>query len=730
MQLLLNLITKNWKTIAVLLVGFFGLSFGSIVCAEGGNQLTNVELRTSEQNKIQLRLEFSEAAVLPKSFSVEAPPTVVLDFPSVKNKISKEVVNQIMSVNLIRSVNIAESEDKTRVAIDVQHLVPFETDVNGNILTITFETNMGEMSFSRGGSSAGNNEIKSVGNLYQVRSFDFHRGEHGEARIIVDLSTSKAMVNFKEETEKVTAEFIGATLQSDLAKRYDVTDFATPVQSILVEKKGNNVNFVVNASGDFDKIAYQMDNQFILEIRGLSQEEKAVVKEATPRYTGEKISLNFQNIDIRAILQIIADFSGFNIITNDTVKGNITLRLQNVPWDQALDIILKSKGLGKRQSGNVFLVGPAEQIAASEKVELEGLKQVEDLGPMKSELIQVNYASAPNLATILKDKATSLLTSRGTVTVDKRTNTLLIQDVDSRLSEIKALLKKLDRPVRQVEISTQIVSASSSLEKNLGIRLGGGANMAVGRRRLGVGSTVDRARAIAENTGGVMPPPNAVIGSEAYNSNASLKLNDTEGLFTDLGAATITGVTTGTAGFALARLPNGTLLDLELQALEYELNSKTIARPKLVTQDQTKASVEQGVDVAYQQASSSGATTVAYKSAALKLEVTPQISPDNKITLDLSISNDKLSTAISGAAPAVDTNRLKTKVLVDNGETVVLGGVLKIDDERSMAKIPFFGDLPLIGGLFRNKHYKYQPRELIIFITPKIIDPLKVSDNG
>lgn len=716
-----------------LLMGFLCILCSNSVSATEASQLINLEVRPEGANKTQVVLEFSRSVIVPKSFSVENPPAVVFDFPTVKNKLSKALSNQTLSDSILKKINVIETDAKTRMVVDMKQLAFFDTEVKGNILTITFEDSM-----------LGKAAVKKIARNhagYQIKSIDFRRGEHGEGRLEVDLSTSKAVVDFKEESGKINIAFLGAAVQERLIKRYDVTDFGTPIQTIVVSKSGPDVYMEIDASGNYDKIAYQLDNKFIVEVRNITKAEKDAFKELTGKYVGDKLSLNFQDVEIRAILLMIADFvekgiPGFNIIVPDSVKGNITLRLQNVPWDQALDIILKSEGLDKRQYGNVMLVGPATEIAAREKVELDSQKQMEDLGAMKSELIQINYANAEDLSALLKDKTNSLMTSRGTVSVDKRTNTLLIQDIPVRLDEIKALLKKLDVAVRQVEISTQIVTADNTLESTLGMRFGGGANAALGNRRLGVGSNVDRARAIGDFTNAagksVVPPSNAVISSANLGANPVLNtpgptVNNSEGLFSDLGA--IPGAA-GTAGFlpakvglALAKLPNGTLLDLELQAMEYESKSKTVARPKLVTLDQNKASVEKGVDIPYLQASSSGATSVAYKTAALKLDVTPHITPDDKISLDLAISNDTQGPSVQ-AGPVVNTNRLETKVLVDNGETVVLGGVLQVTDNKQLAKVPFFGDLPIIGGLFRSKYAKYNPTELIIFLTPRIINPL------
>ncbi len=701
-------------------IGLLWMFCATCLWAGEANQLKDFQIRPIDQNKVQILLEFSQPIHVPKSFSVEAPPTLVFDFASVKNKISKELINQPLKGSVLKNVNIVETDNKTRMIIDVKEVVPFETAIEGHILKITLD----ESNKHRQGKGVrpavprGANAIQSV---------DFHRGERGEARLMVKLSNPKAAVDFKEENGKIWLEFMNASLADKWVKRYDVTDFATPVQMFEVSKNGSNVDMVVEARGEYDKIAYQIDNEFILEVRGTTQEKQAAFKELTGKYTGEKLSLNFQDIEVRAVLQIIADFSGFNLITGDSVKGNVTLRLQNVPWDQALDIILQSKGLDKRRVGNVMLIAPSAEIAAREKTDLEGQKNLEQLGPLKSELIQINYAVADTMATMLKDKANSLLTSRGSVSVDKRTNTLLVQDVAQKLDEIRALLTKLDIPVRQVEISTQIVTADNSLESRLGMRFGGGASLGLGHRRLGVGSTIDRGRAIADfqdgNGKSVMPPSNSAIAASAYNTG-NPTVNNTEGLFSDLGVTGSNGVNPAKLGLALAKLPNGTLLDLELQALEYESKSKTIARPKIVTMDQNKATVEQGFDIPYNQSTSSGATSVAFKTAALKLEVTPQITPDNKVSMDVMISNDSVGDNTPTAGPTIKTSRMQTKVLVDNGETVVLGGVLNITDTKNWAKVPFFGDLPIIGALFRNRNAAYTPKELIIFLTPKIITPL------
>lgn len=749
MEQQIHYFSRNKFIFLTLLIGLF---FGNSAFADT-TQLKNIEVSSLMPNKIQIILEFSDKINAPQSFSVENPSAIVFDFPNVTNGLSKELSSQKIGIGVLKNVNVVESEKKTRMILDLSRVVPFETKMEGNSIKIILET---------GGEAkpAKRVDVEGLENINHITAFDFRRGDHGEGKIIINLSDPKATIDLKDESGKIIANFLGADIDAQLAKRYDVTDFATPVQSVVISQNGQNVNMMIESSGNYDKIAYQMDNQYVIEVKATNKDEKTNVKDLSGEFSGERISLNFQDIEVRAVLQIIADFAGFNVITSDSVKGNITLRLQNVPWNQALDIILKTKGLDKRQFGNVVLIGPTAEIIAREKAEMEGQKLVEELGPLKSELIQIKYAKAEDIASILKEKANSLLTARGNVTVDKRTNTLLVQDIASKLVEIRALLKKLDIPIRQVEIATQIVTADNTLETALGIRFGGGINAGIGQRRVGVGGAIDRARGIADYTDAtsgssrvppsntdltipppivssantaviatpVQQPPNANITQQIYNGPGPT-VNNTEGLFTDLGALTAgtlfgaVGLSPAKVGLALAKLPNGTLLDLELQALEYTAHSKTLAKPKLVTMDQNKASIEQGVDIPYLQASSSGATSVAYKTAALKLEVTPQITPDDKVSLDLMISNDSQGSPVA-AGPTINTHRLQTKVLVDNGETVVLGGVLQVINNKQMAKVPFFGDLPIIGPLFRNKYTRYSPTELIIFLTPKIIYPV------
>lgn len=568
---------------------------------------------------------------------------------------------------------------------------------------------------------------------FEILSFDFQRGGLGEGRLVFQLSNPSASVNLWQDCDKLIVHFMDACIPDRLMRSFDVKEFGTPLKTFTLNRKGNGVIVEMTAESNFEKMAYQTDHQFVIEVRGMSREERLTQKEG--QFSGEKISFNFQDIEVRAALQILADFAGFNLITSDCVTGNITLRLQDVPWEQALNIILTSKGLAKRQLGTVVLVGPRAEIEQQELSELESLHRVSALEPLKTEYIQVNYAKAEKIAALLKEKQNSLLSSRGNVTYDERTNILLIQDVYSKIDEIKALMKRLDSPVRQVEISTQIVEANDSMEEILGTRFGGAAYGRLGKRRIGIGRTAERARAIADFPGNRVPPSNAMIPNGLLNApaNAGPTLQTTESLFSDLGfVADNTVSQIGRIGFALARLPNGTLIDLEIQALELESKVKTISRPKLMTTDKTKASVEQGFDIPYQEATSSGATSTSFRKAVLKLEVTPQITPDDKVILDLVINNDTPDTVNTfeqggSFSSTIKTSRLSTQVLAENGETIVLGGVLTLNDTRTRSKIPFFGDLPFIGAMFRNKDIQQSRSEVLIFITPRIMLPGEYS---
>ena len=512
----------------------------------------------------------------------------------------------------------------------------------------------------------------------------------------------------REEGGKIIATIKNATAPDNLIRRLDVLDFATPVKFIDTQRKGLNTEIVItpSAAGDFEHVAYQAGDRFTLELQPISEAELAEARRRKPQYTGERISLSFQSVDIRSLLQIIADVAGTNMVVSDSVNGEIAMRLQNVPWDQALDIILQSKGLGMRQEGNVMLVAPIEELAAREKAELEASAQQAELAPLRSELIQVNYAKASELATLLKSGDNSLLSERGRVTVDQRTNTLLVQETRDRLAEIRSLVARLDIPVRQVLIESRIVIANNDFTRELGSRFGVTGVARNGND--GIVTTSGSATATDQTTQSFINNGFPVeTGGLQDRFNVSLPV-------------------AGPAGrIAFAVLGSDYLLDLELSVLQAEGRGEVISSPRVITANAKEASIEQGVEIPYQEASASGATAITFKKAVLSLVVTPQITPDNRVIMDLAVKNDsvgqQVANQLGGTVPSIDTREINTQVLVDNGETVVLGGIYQQDNRSSMTKVPFLGDIPLIGALFRTTSKVANKRELLIFVTPKIM---------
>jgi type IV pilus assembly protein PilQ len=545
-------------------------------------------------------------------------------------------------------------------------------------------------------SNSGKTSVELTSNE-NISNVDFRRGAKGEGRIIITLNNPNIPIDMQKRGDRVVLSIPQGKLPTDMERRMDVLDFATPVDTVDSFNSGGGVKVVIQAHGKFDHIAYQTDNNFIVDIKPIIiNEEKKLRKKF--EYTGERLSLNFQNIDVRAVLQLIADFTGLNLVTSDTVSGNLTLRLKNVPWDQALDIILKTKGLDKRKSGNVMLIAPAEEIAAREKLELEANRQIEELAPLENASIQINYAKALSFKELFeadKDKQ-AWLSSRGSVALDPRTNILLVRDTAKHIEAIEALVEELDIAVRQVLIESRIVLAQDDFSKELGVRFGISSETTQGIRQ--------------GFTSGSLNGTTQIINGETLEQVDRLNVN-----LPALSKA-------GSIGLAIAKLPLGTLLELELSAAQAEGRSEVISSPKVITSDQHTAIIESGQEIPYEQSSSSGATTVAFKKAVLSLEVTPQITPDDRVIMDLKVNKDEadFSRSINGVPP-INTQNVATQVLVNNGETIVLGGVYEISKTENIRRVPFFGDLPLIGVLFRNTFEENRKSELLIFVTPKIL---------
>ncbi len=671
--------------------------------------LDDISYSTLPGNQVQLKLSLSGEVQEPVSFTTDNPARIALTFANTTSNVKKKTTN--ISVGVARSVSAIEAGGRTRIVVNLVKLVPYSITRKGDNIYITLNTGGNSRSTTTASETPAAVAIET--GEHSITNVDFRRGDKGEARIIITMSDPKTIVDLKEEGGKIVANFLNTTLPENLEQTLDVLDFATPVKQIDSFQRGNNVKIIIDpAVLEYEHLAYQTGNVMTIDVRQISKDKQAELRKKKFGYVGEKLSLNFQNIDVRAVLQLIADFTGLNLVTSDTVQGNITLRLKNVPWDQAMDIILKTKGLSKRQTGNVILVAPTEEIAAREKLELESQKQIEELAPLRSEYIQVNYAKATDLAELLKSEDNSLLSIRGNVTIDERTNTLLVQDTADKLIQIRNLVNTLDIPVRQVLIESRVVVANDDFSKDLGVRFG------ISNRNREVASEGSNVRSIAGNLSGTTSLTNFTT------------LNSTDALQVNLPASP-TDATAASIALAIAKLPFGNLLQLELSALQQEGRGEVISNPRVITANQKEAYIEQGTEIPFLTASANGSTTITFKKAVLSLRVTPQITPDDRVIMDLTVTQDTIGQFINllgSSVPSIDTQEVTTQVLVDNGETVVLGGVYRRETRKESQRVPFFGDLPYVGFLFKQTSHVNEKQELLIFVTPKIIkDTLRLN---
>jgi type IV pilus assembly protein PilQ len=652
-----------------------------------GNTLQSVDFAELPGNKAQITLTLSKPAPAPLSFTIDNPARIALDFPDTVNGLQQR--SQNIGIGMAESITAVEAQNRTRVVVNLVDMVPYEARSEGNQVILVVQNAGSEQSEAAAVASRA-----AGGGTDTITNIDFRRGEEGQGRVIVNLSDPSIPVDMQQQGGKVIVDFYRAQLPEELERRLDVLDFATPVKTIDTYTRGNNVHMVITPMGDYDYLAYQSNNQFTIEVKALTREQVEASKKDEFGYSGERLSLNFQDIEVRSVLQLIADFTGLNVVVSDTVRGSLTLRLKNVPWDQALDIILKTKGLAMRQSGNVMLVAPSEEIAAREKLELESQKQIEELEPLYSEFIQVNYAKASDLASLLKSTDTTLMSDRGMVTTDERTNTLLVQDTAAKLVEVRQLVATLDIPVRQVLIESRIVIASNDFSRDLGVKFGWSKQ-----------TTFNDDNIIA--VGGTL---NDIRGNNIIDPGFS-----PDGLLVDLpviGATSSIGLAVGKIG--------SYMLNLELTAMEAEGQGEVISSPRVLTSNQKTAFIQSGVEIPYQEATSSGATSVSFKDAVLELKVTPQITPDDRIIMDLDVKKDSVGEIFLGV-PSIDTNEVSTQVLVDNGETLVLGGIYEQEKIEEIDRVPFFGSLPLVDWMFKNTSITNDKAELLIFVTPKIV---------
>lgn len=681
----------DWRAFGALLAALLLAPFHAQ--AQVGATLDDMSFSQLPGNRVRVELTLSQPVKDPLSFAIDSPARIALDFPSVKLNLARRTEN--IGVGMARSVTAVEASGRTRVVLNLIKLVPYELTSSGNRVVITLEGTEQTGSAGLGGPITGRAAAAAGGTRGTIENVDFRRGENGEGRVMVTLSEPSLVIDTKEEGDRIVIDFIGAELPERLAQRLDVLDFATPVKSVTTRAQGGNVRMVVAAGGNFETIAYQSDDLFTLDVRPITAVEEAEAKARKDEFTGERLSLNFQSIEVRAVLQLIADFTGLNLVASDTVGGELTLRLKNVPWDQALDIILKTKGLAMRQTGNVMLVAPSEEIATRERLELESQKQIQELAPLRSEFIQVNYAKASTLAGLLKAEGNSQMTERGNVSVDERTNTLLVRDTQDAINSIRALVTKLDVPVRQVLIESRIVIADDTFNRDLGVRFG------LSKRADGRDDTFA--------LGGGLP------GRTDFDGNSTFNTGGLENFIVDLPV----GGPSGSLQLAIIDIPDF-ILQLELQAAQAEGRGEVLSNPRVVTSNQKEAIIEQGTEIPFQEATSSGATSTSFKKAVLSLRVTPQITPDDRVIMDLSVSQDQVG-AVFGGIPSVNTRNINTQVLVDNGDTVVLGGIFEQTKRNDSERVPFFGDLPYLGFLFKTTSVRDDKTELLIFVTPKIL---------
>ncbi len=658
--------------------------------------------------QVQIRLDFSEALKGdPLSFTIDNPARIALDFPGTSLGL-KDKSHEI-GIGPARSITAVEANNRTRVVLNLLKMVPYEYKVTGNSVFVTLDS---------ASSSATAKPVPALGKTTatasakapakpvvskgpRIEKIDFRRGPKGEGRVIVKLSDPSINPDIRQEGGKIVVDFKKVTLPANLDRKLDVTDFATPISEVDTFSKGAGTRMIITPHGHYEHLAYQSDDQLTVEVKPLTKKQKEELKKKKFGYTGEKLSLNFQDIEVRAVLQLIADFTGLNLVASDTVTGTVTLRLKNVPWDQALDIILKSKGLGMRKSGNVIMVAPQEEIAAREKLELEAQKQLEELAPLHTEFIQINYAKAADIAKLIKAEENNLLSERGNVSIDERTNTLLVQDTASKLEEMRKVIKTLDIPVRQVLIESRIVIADEDFAKDLGVQFGLSYNSLSPNNNIGA--------VIGGRRGGDYEGLSTAFGS---GSGENLK----EQYIVNL---PVTAQNAGSIGLALGKIGSH-LLQLELSALQAEGRGEVISSPRVITANQKEALIEQGTEIPYQEATSSGATSVTFKKAVLSLRVTPHITPDDRIIMDLAVNKDAVGEIFLNV-PSIDTQKVETQVLVDNGETVVLGGVFQQTRRNEVTRVPFFSDMPYVGWLFKNTHVEHNKNELLIFVTPKIL---------
>ncbi len=671
--------------------------------------LNSLDVAALPGDRVELKLTFDEPIAAPRGYTIEQPARIALDLPGVSNRLGSK--NQEIGMGNARSLTVVEAKDRTRLIVNLTNLAPYTTRVEGSTLFVVVGD--GPVAASpvsvAPAASVSTPSSRVVAGVRSVSDIDFQRGEQGEGNIVISLSDAKISPDVQEQGGKIRIDFPKTQLPESLRVRLDVKDFATPVQFVNASSSADRASIVVEPTGLYDYLVFQADNKLTVSVKPLTPEEATHRKADRFAYSGEKLSLNFQDIDVRSVLQLIADFTDLNLVASDTVRGNITLRLQNVPWDQALDLVLKTKGLDQRKVGNVLMVAPADEIAAREQQELAVQKQVAELAPLRKDIIQLNYAKASDIAKLYEEGASGALKDdmRGSVIFDDRTNSLIVTLTQERIDELRRIVTQLDIPVRQVMIEARIVEANVDYDKALGVRWGGNLRSDSGNWNVW-GKNGNRTLGEGGDDG-------VQVIEAPFNTP-----------FVDLGAAG------STSGIGIGFISNNVILDLQLSAMEKTGSGEVVSQPKVVTSDKETAKILKGTEVPYQEASSSGATSTSFKEAALSLEVTPQITPDNRVLMEVKVTKDAPDFSVAsstGGIPAISKNEVNAKVLVADGETIVIGGVYSNTQSKSVDKVPFLGDLPFIGRVFKRDLIQDRKAELLVFLTPRIMNNQAIAVN-
>ena len=706
-----NSIMSKWRA------GILGLVVSLAPAFAWSQNLIQSVNSTQQAGSEVVRIELSEPlAAVPAGFTVQTPPRIAIDLPGVGNGMGRSNVE--LNQGNLRSVNVAQSGDRTRLVLNLKQPASYTAQLQGKSLLLVLQL-PGQAPAATAAPAEPVHFAQALNrDQLALKDIDFRRGQDGAGRVVVELPNNQVGVDIRQQGQNLVIEFLRSSLPETLRRRLDVTDFGTPVQTVSTFQAGDRVRMVVEPRGSWEHSAYQSDNQFVLEVRPQKLDPNKLVQ--GPGYQGEKLSLNFQNIEVRALLQVIADFTNFNVVTSDTVTGNVTLRLKDVPWDQALDIILQAKGLGMRKSGNVLWIAPKDELAAKEKLDLEARAQVAQLEPLRTQSFQLNYTKAEEVAKGLLGQtngassgpgAKPILTPRGSAIFETRTNQIFVTDIPSKLEEIQQLIAKIDIPVRQVMIEARIVEADDRFGRQLGVKLGysdlrglrgGQFGSPIGGKR---GQFTGNYLGIGEQTG------QAEITEESFIPNTQ---------FVNLPAAIINGQNPASFALSLFNSSATRFLNLELSALEADGRGKIVSSPRVITADQVKALIEQGTELPYQNATSSGATAVQFRKANLKLEVTPQVTPEGNIILDVDINKDSVGIT-TPAGFAIDTKHVKTQVLIENGGTVVIGGIFTQNERDEVTKVPWLGDVPFLGYLFKTTGRSAEKTELLVFLTPRVI---------